>query len=84
MYIHPDFKGSWSIKNVLPVIVPELSYSEMEIAKGNQAMMAWGRLINDELPVDEAKETKIVLLEYCIMDTLVMVKIFKVFSLLLM
>jgi len=77
MYIHPGFKGSWSIKNVLPVMVPELSYSEMEIGKGDQAMMAWWGLINDELPTDEAEKTKTALLEYCKLDTLAMVKIFK-------
>ena len=76
MYIHPNFKGSWSIKNVLPVMVPELSYSDMEIGKGDQAMMAWWRLINDELPTDEAEMTKMALLEYCKLDTLAMVKIF--------
>jgi len=79
MYIHPEFKGSRSIKNVLPVMVPELSYSDMDIGKGDQAMMAWWRLINDELPVDEAKKTKIALLEYCKLDTWAMVKIFNKF-----
>lgn len=76
MYIHPEFRGSWSIKNVLPVMVPELSYSDMEIGKGDQAMMAWWRLINDDLPTDEIKKTKIALLEYCKLDTLAMVEIF--------
>jgi len=80
MYIHPDFKGSWSIKNVLPVMVPELSYSDMEIGKGDQAMMAWWRLINDDLPTDEVKKTKIALLEYCKLDALAMVEIFKYLS----
>jgi len=77
MYIHPGFKGSWSIKNVLPVMVPELSCSDMEIGKGDQAMMAWWRLTNDDLPTDEVKKTKIALLEYCKLDTLAMVEIFK-------
>jgi len=77
MYIHPDFKGSWSIKNVLPVMVPELSYSDMDIGKGDQAMMAWWRIINDELPVYEAEKTKTALLEYCKLDTFAMVKIYQ-------
>jgi len=77
MYIQPGFKGSWSIKNVLPVMVPELSYSEMEIGKGDQAMMAWWRLINDELPTDEAEKTKMALLEYCKLDTWAMVRVFQ-------
>lgn len=77
MYIHPGFKGSWSIKNVLPVMVPELSYSDMEIGKGDQAMMLWWRLINDDLSMEEAEKTKMALLEYCKLDTWAMVSIFK-------
>ena len=80
MYIHPDFKGRWSIKNVLPGMVPELSNSNMEIGKGDQAMMAWWQLINDELPNDEAEKTKTALLEYCELDTFAMVEIFLFFS----
>lgn len=82
-YVHPGFKGSWSIKNVLPVMVPDLSYSEMDIGKGDQAMMAWCKLINDELPVHEVEKTKKALLEYCKMDTFAMVAIFMRFSRLL-
>jgi hypothetical protein len=80
MYIHPGFKGSWSIKNVLSVMVPELSYAEMEIGKGDQAMMAWWSLINDELPSNESEKTKMALLEYCKLDTWAMVKIFNKFA----
>jgi hypothetical protein len=76
-YLHPKFKGSWSIKNVLPVMVPELSYDEMEIGKGDQAMMAWWELINDKLSMDDAEKTKTALLEYCKLDTWAMVKIWE-------
>jgi len=76
-YLHPKFKGSWSIKNVLPVMVPELSYDEMEIGKGDQAMMAWWELINDMLSTEEAEKTKTALLEYCKLDTFAIVKLWK-------
>lgn len=76
-YLHPKFKGSWSIKNVLPVMVPELGYDEMEIGKGDQAMMAWWELIHDKLSTDDAEKTKTALLEYCKMDTWAMVKIWE-------
>jgi len=76
-YLHPKFKGSWSIKNVLPVMVPELSYDEMEIGKGDLAMMAWWELINDRLSTDDAEKTKTALLEYCKLDTWAMVKIWE-------
>jgi len=76
-YLHPDFKGSWSIKNVLPVMVPEFSYKDMEIGKGDQAMMAWWNMINKNMTDNEIEKTKISLLEYCKLDTLGMVRIFQ-------
>ena len=79
-YIHPDFLGSWSIKKVLPVMVPELSYEGMGIRKGDQAMLAWRDLVNDGLPTDTAEETKNALLEYCELDSYAMVAIFQKFS----
>jgi hypothetical protein len=39
-YIHPAFHGSSSIKNVLPVLVPDLSYSELNISEGSSAQVA--------------------------------------------
>jgi hypothetical protein len=80
-YLHPQFKGRWSLKNVLPVMVPELSYEEMEIGKGDQAMTAWWALINGNLPDEDAEKTKTALLEYCKLDTWAMVKIWgKIFE----
>jgi hypothetical protein len=76
-YLHPKFKGSWSIKNVLPVMVPELSYDEMEIGKGDMAMMAWWELINDKMSTDDAEKAKTALFEYCKLDTWAMVKIWR-------
>mgnify|MGYP001558103299 FL=1 len=72
MYIHPDFLGSWSIKNVLPVMVPELSYKKLKINKGDQAMLTWWDMVNSK----EKKQAKD-LLEYCALDTLAMVKIWE-------
>ena len=79
-YIHPKFKGSWSIKNVLPVMIPELGYDDMEIGRGEQAMSAWWELVNDQLNNEEAEKTKTALLEYCKMDTWAMVKIWEELS----
>ena len=31
LFVHPDFRGSNSIKDILPVLVPELSYDQLEI-----------------------------------------------------
>ena len=76
-YLHPDFKGSWSIKNVLPVMVPELSYQDMQIGKGDQAMMAWWEIVSGKMPAAAAEKTREALLKYCELDTWAMVKIWK-------
>jgi len=75
-YVHPEFKGSWSIKSVLPVMVPELSYKELPINKGDMAMLAWWDMVNSQ---DESKkkQTADELLKYCGLDTLAMVKIWE-------
>jgi len=72
MYIHPEFLGSWSIKNVLPVMVPDLSYKKLRVNKGDQAMLTWWEMVNS----NDKKSSKD-LLEYCKLDTLAMVKIWE-------
>ena len=72
MYIHPDFLGSWSIKNVLPVMVPDLSYKKLKVNKGDQAMLTWWKMVNSKEKI-EAED----LIEYCGLDTLAMVKIWE-------
>lgn len=72
-YVHPQFKGSWSIKNVLPVMVPSLSYQDMAIGKGDQAMMAWWGLVNKSAVNPE--QVKNNLLKYCELDTWAMVEV---------
>ena len=73
-YYHTDMKGSHSLKNVLPVLVPELSYRGMEIGDGTGANRAYGALEAIE-DVEKAEAIKGYLLEYCKLDTLAMVKI---------
>lgn len=77
-YVHPLFRGSWSIKNVLPVMVPNLSYKNLTVNKGDQAMIAWWNMITNV--GTSADETAKDLLEYCKLDTLAMVEIYKRFN----
>jgi hypothetical protein len=77
-YLHPGFKGSWSIKNVLPVLVPELSYKELEINKGEQASVTWLKICFGQLSESEKSRLFESMLCYCKMDTIAMVEIFKV------
>jgi hypothetical protein len=77
-YIHPDFLGSWSIKSVLPVMVPKLSYKSLEIHQGDQAMSVWNEMVSGSKP--KSKATIDALLKYCELDTLAMVKIWEKFK----
>lgn len=74
-YYHPAFKGSASLKNVLPVMVPELSYENLEIQEGGTASFVYSQLKQmDEQTVAENMND---LLEYCHLDTLAMVRIWE-------
>jgi hypothetical protein len=37
-YYHPDFHGSYSIKDVLPVLMPKMSYEHLDINDGGMAI----------------------------------------------
>lgn len=71
------FKGSYSIKNVLPVLVPELSHKDLDINNGSLASESWAQMCFDGLSQAEAEAIKAKLLEYCALDTLAMVKIYE-------
>lgn len=70
----PAMQGSYSIKYVLPALVPELSYSQLTIGNGGDASAAFYNLSNttDETIINNTRKA---LLEYCKMDTLAMVRV---------
>lgn len=71
---HYLMDGSYSLKAVLPALVPELSYEDMEIGEGMEAMDAFHRIGETDDPEEKAR-IRAALLEYCRLDTLAMVKI---------
>ena len=76
-YYVPDMKGSYSIKLVLPSLVPEMAdaYIELDgVQNGGEAMQTYARLahMDDRQEVNRLREA---LLRYCELDTLAMVKI---------
>jgi len=78
LYIHPDFKGRSSIKKVLPVLVPELSYKDLGIGDGMTATISWYRAVKWEtLSDDDRQKTFHDLEKYCELDTIAMVEIFR-------
>jgi hypothetical protein len=71
---HWKMKGSFSLKNVLPSLLPEMTYSNLEIQDGGMAMNAYQNLIENPDLAESAKLRQ-ALLDYCRLDTLAMVKI---------
>ena len=69
-----QMRGSYSIKEVLPAMVPELSYAGMEIADGMAAMQAYHDMCALE-PGEELEQLRRAMLEYCRLDTLAMVRV---------
>lgn len=79
LYFDWRFEGSYSIKNVLPVLVPDLSYKGLEVSNGGEAMTRWPRVVfGANITAEERERTFEGLLEYCGLDTLAMVRIFEV------
>jgi len=66
--------GSYSIKAVLPALVPELSYKRLSIGDGQMAMVAY-RAMCEEFDLVTLAEIRKDLLAYCELDTLAMVRI---------
>ncbi|MEQ9207688.1 MAG: DUF2779 domain-containing protein [Phycisphaerales bacterium] len=75
--IHPEFKGRSSIKVVLPVLVPELSYTELTVGDGDSAIAAFVGLAIGSISADAIQDTRESLLEYCALDTLAMAKVLR-------
>jgi hypothetical protein len=73
-YDDPKFKGSYSIKSVLPVLVPELSYKELNVQNGAMAMASWYDFVFKD---GKNMDIKNDLLRYCELDTLAMVRVFE-------
>jgi hypothetical protein len=72
---HPDFHGSFSIKKVLPALVPGLSYKGLAIRDGEMAVTRFARMARGEIAGAEIEKTRRELLEYCKLDTLAMVRL---------
>ena len=72
---HPDFRGSFSLKVVLPVLVPQMNYKDLRIADGQLASADLETLLlRPEIwPQWRQDRTRKELLAYCARDTLALV-----------
>jgi len=78
IYQHPDQRGSYSIKAVLPIFAPELSYKNLDIQEGGTASDTWNRITQGKFSKEEILTKEEALLKYCELDTYAMVKIWEV------
>ena len=75
-YYHPQMKGSWSIKAVLPTIAPEMDYKNLEeVQDGTGAQIAYLEVIRPETSEKRRNELAHRMLEYCKMDTMALVRL---------
>jgi len=75
-YYLPQMKGKYSIKIVLPLLVPDMAkaYEDLTlVSHGGDAMNTFPKLKN--MDEDERRRYREALLEYCKLDTLAMVKV---------
>ena len=74
---HLGFGGSFSLKAVLPALVPELRYDGLEIADGMIASRELQRLLLDGGAIAPAERARLrdSLLRYCMLDTWGVVKL---------
>lgn len=80
-YYHPSQQKSWSIKEVLPAIAPDLSYDRLKgISDGDMAMAGYCEAIRPETSPARKSEIEQQLREYCALDTFAMVRLWQFFS----
>ena len=73
-YYHPAFRGSFSIKRVLPVLVPGMGYDDLEIPDGQAASANYMQALRSTDP-PQRQQTLENLRAYCERDTLAMVRL---------
>ena len=76
-YTHPDFCGSNSLKDVLPVLVLSLRYENLDVQDGLEAQAVWNLMLESK-NVHEKMDMIKNLREYCKLDTLATLEIHKV------
>lgn len=72
---HPDFLGSFSLKAVVPALIPELAYDDLEINEGNEASALLMRYLFEPARFTQTEKADLRrgLLAYCERDTFVIV-----------
>ena len=67
-HLLPEYQESYSIKKVLPALVG-LSYDEMEIGDGSEAMNTWNRIVTGRIVGADRALREREMQDYCKLDT---------------
>ncbi|OGL73521.1 hypothetical protein A3C96_02300 [Candidatus Uhrbacteria bacterium RIFCSPHIGHO2_02_FULL_60_10] len=78
-YVDGRFGGSASLKNVQPVLAPDLSYAELDVREGGTAQASWPILCDQSRPAAERARLYDQMLKYCGLDTLAMQRVVEEF-----
>ncbi len=81
-FVDKDFFGSASLKNVLPVLAPELSYKDLDVSDGLLARRTWTQTVLEGRNQDQKEKIMLDLSKYCTLDTYAMVRILEELTLL--
>ncbi len=79
-YVDAGFRGSASLKAVLPVLCPELDYGDLQIKDGQEAMLTWYWLQQGDVSREDHASLRNAMLDYCRRDTYGMVAIWEFLS----
>jgi hypothetical protein len=74
----PGFHGSFSIKSVLPALIPGLGYDDLEIGDGNSASLAYAEIQDPQTSSDRADELACALRAYCGRDTQALLELYRI------
>lgn len=72
-WYHPEQRGSWSIKAVLPTVTQDESYAGLEVADGSAAQAAYLAAIHPDCDLTRRPEIEQNLRAYCALDTRAMI-----------
>ncbi len=74
----PAFGTSFSIKSVLPAMIPSLGYDDLEIQEGSLASIAFAEMMSPETPPERRENLRADLIAYCRRDTEALLELFKI------
>src|SRR5205807_1211104 len=77
-YYHPAQEGSWSLKSVLPAVIPDLDYAKLDGVKdGDMAIEAYREAVQPGTPAERRETIRNELLDYCKLDTYALVRLWQ-------